>query len=177
MTLWTIAHRVFCPWDFLSKNTGVGYHFILQEIFLRDLIKTWVWSLGWGDTLDLPTCVSCIGRQILYNWVTMEDHIRGMITSNSFKIYLSPVKKVLIYTVNRWQTEHSRPSCFFSLSTHRWMSSASNSIWLPGPKLVFLSTQIAAIKLFLELKNSSIRVQTEDKQSTRKASSSVDLCP
>ena len=26
--------RILCPWDFSSKNTGVGCHFILQEIFL-----------------------------------------------------------------------------------------------------------------------------------------------
>ena len=26
--------RVFCPWDFPGKNTGVGCHFLLQGIFL-----------------------------------------------------------------------------------------------------------------------------------------------
>ena len=25
--------RLFCPWDFSGKNTGVGHHFLLQEIF------------------------------------------------------------------------------------------------------------------------------------------------
>ena len=25
--------RVFCPWDFPGKNTGVGYHALLQGIF------------------------------------------------------------------------------------------------------------------------------------------------
>ena len=25
--------RLICPWDFLGKNTGVGFHFLLQEIF------------------------------------------------------------------------------------------------------------------------------------------------
>ena len=25
--------RLFCPWDFPSKNTGVGCHFLLQGIF------------------------------------------------------------------------------------------------------------------------------------------------
>ena len=25
--------RLFCPWDFPDKNTGVGCHFLLQEIF------------------------------------------------------------------------------------------------------------------------------------------------
>ena len=26
--------RLFCPWDFPGKNTGVGFHFLLQGIFL-----------------------------------------------------------------------------------------------------------------------------------------------
>ena len=30
-TLWTLASRFLCPWDFPSKNTGVGCHFLLQE--------------------------------------------------------------------------------------------------------------------------------------------------
>ena len=29
--LW--ATRLLCPWDSLGKNTGVGYHFLLQGIF------------------------------------------------------------------------------------------------------------------------------------------------
>jgi len=30
--LWST--RLFCPWDFPGKNTGVGCHFLLQRIFL-----------------------------------------------------------------------------------------------------------------------------------------------
>ena len=30
VTPWTAATRVLCPWDFPGKNTGVGYHFLLQ---------------------------------------------------------------------------------------------------------------------------------------------------
>ena len=26
--------RLLCPWDFPGKNTGVGFHFLLQGIFL-----------------------------------------------------------------------------------------------------------------------------------------------
>ena len=29
----TIAHQLLCPWDFPGKNTGVGYHSLLQRIF------------------------------------------------------------------------------------------------------------------------------------------------
>ena len=39
----------FCPWDFLSKNTGVGCHFLLQGIFPPQ-----------GSNLNLKHC-----RQIL----------------------------------------------------------------------------------------------------------------
>jgi len=30
---WTWATRLFRPWNFPGKNTGVGCHFLLQEIF------------------------------------------------------------------------------------------------------------------------------------------------
>ena len=33
-TLWTVAHQLFCPWDSPGKNTGVGFHALLQGIFL-----------------------------------------------------------------------------------------------------------------------------------------------
>ena len=31
-TPWTVA-MLFCPWDFPGKNTGVGFHALLQGIF------------------------------------------------------------------------------------------------------------------------------------------------
>ena len=39
VTPWTVTHQAPCWWDFPSKNTGVGCHFLLQGIFL-----THVWS-------------------------------------------------------------------------------------------------------------------------------------
>ena len=32
-TPWTVAIRLFCPWDSPGKNTGVGCYFLLQGIF------------------------------------------------------------------------------------------------------------------------------------------------
>ena len=32
-TPWTVAYQALPPWDFPGKNTGVGCHFLLQEIF------------------------------------------------------------------------------------------------------------------------------------------------
>ena len=43
--------RFLCPWDFLGKNTGVGCHFLLQEIFPTQ-----------GLNPGLPHC-----RQMLYH--------------------------------------------------------------------------------------------------------------
>ena len=32
--LWTVAHRLLCPWDSPDKNTGVGCHSLPQGLFL-----------------------------------------------------------------------------------------------------------------------------------------------
>ena len=51
--------RLFCPWDSPGENTGVGCHFLLQGTSRpRDPICV--------------SCVSCIGRQVLYHWCTWE---------------------------------------------------------------------------------------------------------
>ena len=46
-----MAARLLCPWNSPGKNTGVGCHFLLQEIFPTQ-----------GSNLGLPYC-----RQILYH--------------------------------------------------------------------------------------------------------------
>ena len=50
-TPWTVAYQLLHAWDFPGKNTGVGYHFLLQEIFLTQ-----------GLNPGLPHC-----RQTLYH--------------------------------------------------------------------------------------------------------------
>ena len=50
-TLWTVAPPLLHPWDSPGKNTGVGCHSLLQEIFLTQ-----------GLNLGLPHC-----RQTLYH--------------------------------------------------------------------------------------------------------------
>ena len=39
-TPWTVAYRLLLPWDFPGKNTGVGCHFLLQEIFPAQGLNT-----------------------------------------------------------------------------------------------------------------------------------------
>ena len=40
--------RLLCPWGFLSKNTDLGCHFLLQEIFLMQGSKPYLlhWQVG-----------------------------------------------------------------------------------------------------------------------------------
>ena len=47
--------RLLCRWDSPCKNTGVGCHAPFQGIFLNQRDGTSI------------SCVSCIGRQILYH--------------------------------------------------------------------------------------------------------------
>ena len=56
-TPWTVAHQSMvhlCPWDPLSKNTGMGCHFLLQGIF-----QTQASNQG--------SFISYTDRQILYH--------------------------------------------------------------------------------------------------------------
>ena len=43
----------FCPWNFPSKNTGLGYHFLLQGIFLTQGLNSCL--LHW-QVDSLPLC-------------------------------------------------------------------------------------------------------------------------
>ena len=56
--------RLLCPWDFPGKNTGVGYHFLLQRIFLTQ---------GWK-----PSLLSLLNwRQILYQLRHLGSQFKG----------------------------------------------------------------------------------------------------
>ena len=54
--------RLLSPWAFPGKNTGVGCHFLPQGIFPTQ-----------GS--NLVSCISCIGRRILYHSAIWEAHL------------------------------------------------------------------------------------------------------
>ena len=54
-------HGLLCPWDSPGKNTAVGCHSLLQEIF---------WPRD-------QTCVSCIAGRFLTVWATRNKQHRG----------------------------------------------------------------------------------------------------
>ena len=68
--------RLLCPWDSPSNNTGVDCNFLLQGIFLT-----------WG--LNRVSYGSCIGRQILYHWITWEVHCLSLSAKQNQWFYLA----------------------------------------------------------------------------------------
>ena len=64
--------RLLCPKDFPCKNTRVGCHFLLQGFFPT---RNW-------------TCISCIGRWILYHWTTWEAHVTFSIVQSPSCVWL-----------------------------------------------------------------------------------------
>ena len=59
LTPWTVAPQGSSVHEISMQETGVGCHFFLQEIF--------------PTQGTLISCISCIGRGILYHWATRED--------------------------------------------------------------------------------------------------------
>ena len=57
---WIVA-RLLCPWGFPGKNTGVGYHFLLQGIFLsQELNLHWRVDSLPQTTWEAPINYSCV---------------------------------------------------------------------------------------------------------------------
>ena len=46
--------RLFCPWDFPGKNAGVGCHFLLQGIFLTQVLSLHLLHCRWIFFFFLP---------------------------------------------------------------------------------------------------------------------------
>ena len=61
VTPWTVAHQAPLSWNSPGKNTGVGSHFLLQEIFPTQ-----------GSNLGLQRC-----RQILYHLIHQGSPLSG----------------------------------------------------------------------------------------------------
>ena len=146
-TPWTEPAKLLCPWDFPSKNSGVGCHFLLQEIFstqgssphLLQLLhwqvdslplshlgspRIWEWvaypfSRGSSQSRN-QTGVSCIAGGFFTSWATREAH------------YLLEFAQILVHWVgNDIQPSHPflPPSLFaLNLSKHQglfqWISSS-----------------------------------------------------
>ena len=62
--------RLLCPWDFPGKNAGVGYHFLLQGIFLTQELNKHLLHLQHWQAASLPLCTLGSTRQKTGNFFT-----------------------------------------------------------------------------------------------------------
>ena len=70
VTLWTVPARILCLWDALGKNTEVGYHGLLQAIFLTQGLNSRLLHLPHWQVGSLPLAPPgkpLISLQILIN--------------------------------------------------------------------------------------------------------------
>ena len=83
-----------CPWNSPGKNTRVGCHFLLQRIFLTEVLNP-----------HLPCLLYC--RQILYRWSTGEVfrlyrrmHLSKLIKQYTYNHLI--VRKFCLKSKNSW---------------------------------------------------------------------------
>ena len=88
VTSWTVAHQApLCPWDFPSKNTGMGCHFLRQGIFSTQ-----------GSSARVLHC-----RWILLHWATREA-----LTLLQFSSVQSLSR---VNSLQPHESQHARPPC------------------------------------------------------------------
>ena len=98
-TLWPHGLRpakLLCPWDFPGKNTGGGCHFLLHGIFPH---RDWT----------CVSCLSCIGRQILYHCTTWEVLYIAYNDNQNIKEIV-----VIFFFSHHWLKKNSQ-MCFWTL--------------------------------------------------------------
>ena len=88
VTPWTIAPRLLRPWDSPGKNTGVGYYFLLQGIFLTQ-----------GLSPQSPTAPTLAG-----GFFTMEPSGRPIefLIDRIFKIFFQCFESLIPLSLASW---------------------------------------------------------------------------
>ena len=107
-SLWPPPARLFCPWDFSSKNPGVGCHFLLQEIF---------------SIQGLNPCLVCLlhcGRFFTINhwgkplkWFILKYGLNSLLASFFTLISVEVLARRVI-----WKVVHSQKHCFSDFTLH-----------------------------------------------------------
>ena len=68
-TPWTAALQALCPWDSPGRNTGMGSHFLLQEIF-QNRNQTFISCIACGffstESPGTATCILCYSIPVIW---------------------------------------------------------------------------------------------------------------
>ena len=138
VTLWTAACQIFCLWDSPGKNTGVGCHAFLQEIFPFQGLKTHLLHLLHWKACSLPLVPP--GKPIwFYQYFKIDEFCHCVV-----------VFQLLSYIwlfATPW-TASCQASLSFTISR---VGACSNSCPLSGwchPSLSLSSTSPPALNLF-----------------------------
>ena len=95
MTTWTVLTRLLCPWNSPGKNTGVGFHFLLQG----DLLNP-----GMGPRSPALQVVSLIAGGFFTDWAI---HSKESLTkeTRSKSRYLSREIQVRLRKSRPWKSK------------------------------------------------------------------------
>ena len=125
--------RLLCPWDFPSKNFGVGCHFLLQGISLTQgwdlhllcLLHGQVSSLPWASPVEAPVN-DTVHINILTNaWHIIRTKIRLaviIITISTINAIIPHSEKLILQISGHWNF-YSWGQYFPSTFSLGWLSS------------------------------------------------------
>ena len=129
---WSEPSRLFCPWDFPGKNTGVGCHFLLQGIFLTQRSNSHLLCLRHWQMNSLPLSHQGFPyiSSLEYNPNPVSMMAAGTIP-NSLELFFS------------WVPEASLPLCSTGVQVYGCRNQYS-SLGQRGPGLWILSISSGA---------------------------------
>ena len=122
-TLWTVAARLLCPWNFPGKNTGAGCHFLLHGVFLtQGLNPCLICLLHWqADSLSLshlgsPIVSILIIITIIY--LVVPASVLGTLNLSSFDSHNNAMKLIVLTIL--WKETESHRRAVNCLANKYW---------------------------------------------------------
>ena len=94
------------PWNFPGMNTGVGCHFLLQGSFQP---RDW-------------TCISCIGRWILYHWTARDAQKWGQRYLKKIQFFFGIILTMVHFQWNAADTRIYKAAKGIKLHLYPWQA-------------------------------------------------------
>ena len=132
--------RLHCPWDFPGKNTGVGCHSLSR-------------GSSWPRDQNCVSCISWIGRWILYLWTTnFIQKISGLpqsmhlcaptLSLRNWTISLVLIKKYIYWDLSALpRVEPTAPACGLAAwSLNHWTARETPELSLSAIEVVSVAS-------------------------------------